>query len=66
MNRKWWITTLLEMCFADLNLGAKIDSVLKKKTLSILFAENIGIVFQAKDDATLENKLNANGVISIN
>jgi phosphoribosylformylglycinamidine synthase len=49
--------------FADLNLGAKIDfSVFEEKTLSNIFAENIGIVFQAKDDATLENKLNANGV----
>lgn len=58
------ITTLLEMCFADLNLGAKIDfSVFEEKDIiKYLFAENIGIVFQAKDDATLENKLNANGV----
>jgi phosphoribosylformylglycinamidine synthase len=51
------------MCFADNNLGAKINfSVLKKKTSSnTLFAENIGIVFQAKDDA-LESKLKANNV----
>jgi phosphoribosylformylglycinamidine synthase len=34
---------------------------LKRKT-SLLFAENIGIVFQAKDDAALESKLNANNV----
>ncbi|MGO4816964.1 phosphoribosylformylglycinamidine synthase [Flavobacterium sp. W22_SRS_FP1] len=56
------ITTLLEMCFADLNLGAKIDfSVFEEKDIiKYLFAENIGIVFQAKDDATLENKLNGN------
>jgi phosphoribosylformylglycinamidine synthase len=56
------ITTLLEMCFADLNLGAKIDfSVFEEKDIiKYLFAENIGIVFQAKDDVTLENKLNAN------
>jgi phosphoribosylformylglycinamidine synthase len=58
------ITTLLEMCFADVNLGAKIDfSVFEEKDIiKYLFAENIGIVFQAKDDATLESKLNANGV----
>ncbi|UQD56653.1 phosphoribosylformylglycinamidine synthase [Flavobacterium sp. K5-23] len=58
------ITTLLEMCFADVNLGAKIDfSVFEEKDIiKYLFAENIGIVFQAKDDATLENKLKANGV----
>jgi phosphoribosylformylglycinamidine synthase len=50
------------MCFADNNLGAKIDfSVfLKKDIIKYLFAENIGIVFQAKDDDALESKLNAN------
>jgi phosphoribosylformylglycinamidine synthase len=58
------ITTLLEMCFADLNLGAKIDfSVFEEKDIiKYLFAENIGIVFQAKDDATLENKLKQSDV----
>ncbi|MEZ7504256.1 phosphoribosylformylglycinamidine synthase [Flavobacterium sp. Arc2] len=58
------ITTLLEMCFADNNLGAKINfSVFEEKDIiKYLFAENIGIVFQAKDDAALENKLNANNV----
>ncbi|WP_341216996.1 phosphoribosylformylglycinamidine synthase [uncultured Wocania sp.] len=45
------ITTLLEMCFADTNLGAELDlSVLNEKdSFKILFAENSGIVFQAKD-----------------
>jgi phosphoribosylformylglycinamidine synthase len=58
------ITTLLEMCFADNNLGAKIDfSVFEEKDIiKYLFAENIGIVFQAKDDAALETKLNAKNV----
>jgi phosphoribosylformylglycinamidine synthase len=58
------ITTLLEMCFADVNLGAKIDfSVFEEKDIiKYLFSENIGIVLQAKEDATLESKLNANGV----
>ena len=58
------ITTLLEMCFADVNLGAKIDfSVFEEKDIiKYLFAENIGLVFQAKDDATLESQLNANNV----
>ena len=53
------ITTLLEMCFADLNLGAKIDfsSFAEKDLVKILFSENIGIVFQAKEDAALEIKL---------
>src|SRR6478609_6031386 len=58
------ITTLLEMCFADVNLGAKIDfSVFEEKDIiKYLFAENIGIVFQAKEDSVLESKLNANNV----
>ena len=51
------ITTLLEMCFADVNLGAKIsfDSFAEKDLVKILFSENIGVVFQAKDDAKFEN-----------
>ncbi|HLF53386.1 phosphoribosylformylglycinamidine synthase [Flavobacterium sp.] len=58
------ITTLLEMCFADVNLGAKIDfSVFEEKDIiKYLFAENIGIVFQAKIDADIESKLKANNV----
>jgi len=58
------ITTLLEMCFADVNLGAKIDfSVFEEKDIiKYLFAENIAVVFQAKTDAEVESKLNANNV----
>jgi len=58
------ITTLLEMCFADLNLGLKIDfSVFEEKDIiKYLFSENIGIVFQAKSDETVENKLKQNNV----
>lgn len=58
------ITTLLEMCFADVNLGATIDfSAFEEKDLiKILFSENIGIVFQAKNDAVIENKLSNNGI----
>lgn len=50
------ITTLLEMCFADVNLGAKIsfDTFTEKDLVKILFSENIGIVLQAKDDAIFE------------
>ncbi|WP_366183992.1 phosphoribosylformylglycinamidine synthase [Flavobacterium ovatum] len=58
------ITTLLEMCFADVNLGAKIDfSVFAEKDIiKYLFAENIAVVFQVKNDATAEALLNKNGV----
>ena len=44
------ITTLLEMCFADLDLGAEIDlsALGEADTVKLLFAENAGVVFQAK------------------
>jgi phosphoribosylformylglycinamidine synthase len=50
------ITTLLEMCFADVNLGAKIsfDTLAEKDLIKILFSENIGIVLQAKEDTIFE------------
>ncbi|MCK0178218.1 phosphoribosylformylglycinamidine synthase [Flavobacteriaceae bacterium S0862] len=52
------ITTLLEMCFADTNLGAELDitSLNQKDSFKVLFAENSGIVFQAKD-ASIETVL---------
>ncbi|WP_316798331.1 phosphoribosylformylglycinamidine synthase [Pedobacter frigidisoli] len=45
------ITTLLEMCFADRDLGAAIDltSLAEQDIIKLLFAENIAIVFQADD-----------------
>ena len=47
------ITTLLELCFADVNVGANLDLSALKETDSIklLFAENSGIVFQAVDSS---------------
>src|SRR6218665_1886276 len=56
------ITTLLEMCFADNDLGANINlSTLGEiDALKVLFAENIGVVFQA--DESIEATLNANKV----
>ena len=58
------ITTLLEMCFSDLDLGADIDfsSWAEKDLVKILFAENIGIVFQVKSDATVESKLQQSNI----
>jgi len=58
------ITTLLELCFADVNLGAKIDfsAFNEKDLLKILFSENIGIVFQVKSDSAVEAKLKSNNV----
>ena len=59
------ITTLLEMCFADVNLGLKIDfSVFEEKDIiKYLFSENIGIVFQAKNDILVEDKLKQNNIL---
>ncbi|CAG5068580.1 Phosphoribosylformylglycinamidine synthase [Dyadobacter sp. CECT 9623] len=56
------ITTLLEMCFADRDLGASIDlsGLGDQNIIEKLFAENIGIVFQAEE--SVENALEANGV----
>ncbi|HEY5688874.1 MAG TPA: phosphoribosylformylglycinamidine synthase subunit PurQ, partial [Yeosuana sp.] len=47
------ITTLLEMCFAETNLGAALDlsDLEEKDSLKILFSENAGIVIQSKDNA---------------
>ena len=52
------ITTLLELCFADNNIGAELDiTALKQKdSCKVLFGENAGIVFQAKD-ASIEKVL---------
>jgi phosphoribosylformylglycinamidine synthase len=47
------ITTLLELCFADNNLGAELDitALNQKDSFKVLFAENSGIVFQSKDSS---------------
>ncbi|TDT45585.1 phosphoribosylformylglycinamidine synthase [Maribacter spongiicola] len=47
------ITTLLELCFADTNLGANLDitDLGEADTIKVLFSENAGIVFQAEDDS---------------
>ena len=56
------ITTLLEMCFADVNLGAdfNISSLNEEDSIKVLFAENSGIVFQA--DASVETILSENNI----
>ncbi|MCF7568578.1 phosphoribosylformylglycinamidine synthase [Sabulilitoribacter arenilitoris] len=45
------ITTLLELCFANNNIGAELDlsALNEKNSFKILFAENAGIVIQSKD-----------------
>ncbi len=45
------ITTLLEMCFADMDLGADLDltNLGEEDTIKVLFSENAGLVFQSAD-----------------
>ncbi len=47
------ITTLLEMCFADRDLGASLDltALGERDSIKLLFSENIAVVFQAADAA---------------
>ena len=58
------ITTLLEMCFADVHLGADLDlSALNEEDLvKILFAENCGVVLQASEDDLLEKVLSESSI----
>ena len=57
------ITTLLEMCFADLDLGADLDltPIGESDSIKLLFSENAGVVFQAKD-ASVEKTLSDSGI----
>ncbi|OYQ35459.1 phosphoribosylformylglycinamidine synthase [Flavobacterium cyanobacteriorum] len=56
------ITTLLEMSFAEVNLGAEYDlsGLNEADTVKALFAENIAIVIQA--DASVETELKNNNI----
>ncbi len=56
------ITTLLEMCFADRDLGASIDltALAEQDIIKVLFAENIALIFQA--DVSAEKTLTEAGV----
>ncbi|QCX00384.1 phosphoribosylformylglycinamidine synthase [Aggregatimonas sangjinii] len=47
------ITTLLELCFADIDLGAEFDlsDLGESDTVKLLFSENAGIVFQVHPHA---------------
>ena len=58
------ITTLLEMCFADTNLGATLNlsGLEEKDTVKILFSENCGLVIQASHDNFFENTLLENSI----
>ncbi|WP_297792067.1 phosphoribosylformylglycinamidine synthase [uncultured Eudoraea sp.] len=57
------ITTLLEMCFADIDLGASVNlsGLGENDTVKLLFAENSAVVFQSKDDS-VELKMQEAGI----
>lgn len=52
------ITTLLEMCFAETDLGAAYDlsPLQEHDTVKAFFNENIAVVLQASDDNTFESR----------
>jgi phosphoribosylformylglycinamidine synthase len=58
------ITCLLEMCFSDVNVSADIDlsSFDEYDIIKILFAENSGIVIQAREDEAVEKYLNKQNI----
>ncbi len=45
------VTTLLELCFADNDLGAALElsEIGESDLIKLLFSENVGVVFQATD-----------------
>lgn len=57
------ITSLLEMCFADVDLAAEIDltSLGEEDIIKVLFAENSGVLFQARDE-TAEKVFREHGI----
>ncbi len=61
------ITTLLEMCFADINLAANYDlsGLNEADTVKALFNENIAVVLQAQNDERLEALLTTAGIEAI-
>ena len=60
------ITTILEMCFSENNLGANIDlnQFKEKDLIKLLFSESLGLVFQGKKE--IEEVLNTNNINFIN
>jgi phosphoribosylformylglycinamidine synthase len=58
------ITALLEMCFANTTGGLKVnlDYIVENSLVTMLFAENPGVLIQVKDRKPVEKILEANGV----
>ncbi|WP_313511777.1 phosphoribosylformylglycinamidine synthase [Sphingobacterium sp.] len=58
------VTSLLELCFADVDLAAEYDlsSLNEADSVKALFNENIGLLLQAKEDSAFETALAEAGV----
>ncbi len=58
------ITTLLELCFVEVNLGAQLDltNIKESDSVKLLFAENSGIVFQSALNSDIESVLEENDI----
>ncbi|MGO1595330.1 MAG: phosphoribosylformylglycinamidine synthase [Sphingobacterium sp.] len=61
------VTTLLELCFAEVELGAQYDlsGIQEPDTVKVLFNENIGLVLQARNDNHFEHAIAQAGVEAI-
>ncbi len=60
------ITSLLEMCFADMNIGASLNlSALGEDAVKVLFNENPALIIQANSDSAVEDAFNLNGIKAI-
>jgi phosphoribosylformylglycinamidine synthase len=58
------LTTLLEMCFSNINGGITINvsALDEEDTIKILFSQNPGIIIQVKDEDYVEEFLLENGI----
>jgi phosphoribosylformylglycinamidine synthase len=58
------ITALLEMCFSNVEGGLEVnlDGVAETDLIKILFAENPGVLIQAREPKKVEKYLNENGI----
>ncbi len=61
------ITTLLELCFADVALGAAYDltALGEQDTIKAAFNENIALVVQAQNDAAFEAAIQTSGIEAV-
>jgi len=57
------ITTLLEMCFADNNIGidVQLDVITENDIVRLLLSENAGVVIQSNESSIIES-FNQNGI----